>query len=1287
MATTDVADKIACYIEGHTTTSYNPAGAMKLTCPSCSTGFPVADDLAETFGATATCPSCGAEVAAKEGSMSDLDFAIDLNVEFTDSGVRPIPTRSGEKSRSDAIDTSTQSLEAAPPPPESGPTGVFAPGPASNAGLFGDFSGKSDEVSQLGDVDLTMIGTYHRTGRVLHHATDVVWTGRPREPGDAVDMSDPRAAGPGAHEAAARRSAVVTGAPTMAAVRPPPAPSFQAPPLDVPRKGAAPPPPPPPAAPASGASGMEELDFSSLLDDSLKGSAKNSLFGQDTNPFLDIGITSESVASRPAAAAPAPAASPGNGTGMTSSASFAPSDDTNTFFIEAPSVGKPSTTARAPSTAAPVEQDFASAGSYGIELSSPGLGPSLDSGHRANAPSSSRRSMDLPPSAIGESKAPRKAAQKPTSRGAIAAVGLLLVVVGVGVGAEALDYGWFFSKLWSEEASELPPPSDAGINATPIVPVVDAKADVPLADTPSAYDKAIKELDAKLKGDGATPALKDERLRLLLRYRYRWPGRFQRDEAKKEAVATLPNGSSIEAQFWEAMSRNLKPDEKREDVLRQAELLLFQIAVPRGRDLLYKAVVYRDQGKLENALSLIDLALKERPDDDWALFEKASILLKKSKLDDADAILDQLLRIRPDHREGRLLAAQVAISRKTPEAYARARELAEQAHKEATAQGDLHGEYEANLVRAVVYGLQNDLGKRLEALEGAAKYDPNDETLLLELAENDMKKGEAGKAVDRLHDCKEGVCSSVRYYRTYIKALVTNHKLPEAERVVEQAEKVYPDEADLLFLSGTVLEARGKLRLAARKYTMVKEKDSKYLEAYLRLAGIHTREKDFEAAIKVLDEASAVFEGAGKDSDAAMALLQERGNLLVKQGRLDNAREVFGKIVTAQPTNAPARFKLAKLLVELGYPQKSLIHFEKLYEQGKSDPEITITYAEALIRSGKPDRAIDELKAYLESNPNNLQGLVKLGNAYTQKQQYEEAMAVLERAAAMNPNFAPTYYFAGTAELGRQRQKAEEVERKQRNGEVVAEDERPDFTRAIIALTTAKDKDPENLEYREALAQALTESGIDRNLVAALEQYDTIIAAYQKAQRLSRPIRRNADVYYKRGLLGSKLGQPQAEVLKNFQDALDLDGERADFVARYAEELYRMQSKKVQGDRLVLEAKAYFDLVLTKHNPNHVRANFYMGKILLREWDKQSNKRPGDALHVRAMSHYERVLKNNGAEEFPEALKEYADIENDRQMYRLARSHYAEYLETYRRVYRKDPPNAAYVRDLIRNIK
>lgn len=1247
---------------------------MNVQCPHCGASFAVAQDRAQSPDASVTCPECLTGFGLSEaqgGDSGELDLDFDLDA-LSSIGI--------EDSRH---------------------------GNLSASGLdLGGFDEDSMEVSHLSDVDLTMAGTYHRTGRKIHHATDVVWTDRRQAPNiEAAPIPDSALRS----EAAPKRNVIKDGLPPLGTPSPPPttessvrrqafidAPTMSAfPPLDDGDDGDAVDLPdlesPGPGAPATSMGNtdglgdvageeatamLEEMDFSSLLEDSLSGS--KSLFGQDSNPFLDVGITGDSVSHKIEEEAD------------DGGALFESDDDTNTFFIEAPSVA----TSDSPKVDDPGGFDIS--GTFELDVGG-------DAGHSAAHSQSPppRGGQDLAPSAVTERGATTRRAPssgKSSNKGAIAILGVLAVLVGLGVAAEALQPG-FFEGLMGGSGEEGTQPQGGdnteiagqGGDTGEVAPGVE-KPPVPktVVDTPKAFDLKVAEISTQLQATPDDAKLKNTRLVLQLQYRYRWPGRFKRDEARKTELTALMaegGGSSVEANFWDLLGRYPVEGQTRAELLRKADVVITQINManlPKGRGFLYKAVLFREQGKRESALGLLKLAVEEAPDDTWALFELAKLQLEMELLDDADATLDNLLRLVPEHRDGVLLAALVALGRQTPDAYARARQLTEQAHIGATEDGDAYGEWKANVLRARVYGLQNDLGKRLEALEGAAKYDPDDEGVLLELADNDLKAGKAEKAAQRLKGCSASVCKSARYFKTHMKILYVSHDLQGAEGIMAAADKKFQDNPELLFWGGRILEARGKLPLAAQKYELVRQKDSKYLEAYLRLAGIHRREKKFDKAILVLKEASKVFEGAGKDSVAAIRLMQESGELLIKQGRLEQAREVFNKIVAAQPTNAPARVRLATLLTDLGYPEKAVPHFEKLYEQGKSDPEVNIKFAEALIRSGKPDRAIEELKTFLGHNPKSLAGLVKLGHAYVQKQRYEEAMAVLEHAVAINQNYAPAYFFAGKAELGRQRQKAEEVERQRRSGAVVKDENRPNFTKAIIALSTAKEKDKENLEYRKVLAEALTESGRERNLVAALEQYDVIIKAYEHAQRVNRPIKREGDVYYRRGLLASKLGMDRAKVLDSFEQALVLQGDRADFIARYAEELYKRQYKRKVDNRYVLEAKAYFQLVLNQHNSKHVRANYYMGHILLHEWDRQRQKRAGDALHKAALDHFLAVVSNHGGDEFPDAHMNIGNIYREQNMRRVSNTSYQEYLDTYRRIHHRDPPNGRYIRDLMR---
>ena len=82
----------------------------------------------------------------------------------------------------------------------------------------------------------------------------------------------------------------------------------------------------------------------------------------------------------------------------------------------------------------------------------------------------------------------------------------------------------------------------------------------------------------------------------------------------------------------------------------------------------------------------------------------------------------------------------------------------------------------------------------------------------------------------------------------------------------------------------------------------------------------------------------------------------------------------------------------------------------------------------------------------------------------------------------------------------------------------------------------------------------------------------------------------------------------------------------------------------------------------------------------------RTGKKPGDHMHQQALEHFQRVVKNNGADEFSDALREIGNILKDRGMSRLAKDQYRKYLETYRRNFRRDPPDARFVMDLMQQL-
>ncbi|HIA02299.1 MAG TPA: hypothetical protein EYN66_10380, partial [Myxococcales bacterium] len=178
---------------------------MKHSCPHCNIEFELAVDDEQELDAAVPCPTCGKEVpTGPQSSINiDVDFELDSPTELDEAmadTTGPIPESLSDatgpipESLSDATgpieDLSESTPESADEATDTNANELQITDSESLAEITGMGFDVEQEVSKLADVNLNMPGTYHRTGRVLHHATDVIWTGKPRKVSDKASTDD-----------------------------------------------------------------------------------------------------------------------------------------------------------------------------------------------------------------------------------------------------------------------------------------------------------------------------------------------------------------------------------------------------------------------------------------------------------------------------------------------------------------------------------------------------------------------------------------------------------------------------------------------------------------------------------------------------------------------------------------------------------------------------------------------------------------------------------------------------------------------------------------------------------------------------------------------------------------------------------------------------------------------------------------------------------------------------------------------------------------------------------------
>jgi len=122
------------------------------------------------------------------------------------------------------------------------------------------------------------------------------------------------------------------------------------------------------------------------------------------------------------------------------------------------------------------------------------------------------------------------------------------------------------------------------------------------------------------------------------------------------------------------------------------------------------------------------------------------------------------------------------------------------------------------------------------------------------------------------------------------------------------------------------------------------------------------------------------------------------------------------------------------------------------------------------LKNGNPDQAIQELEKAATMAPTSVEALFQLGNAYTDKEQFEKAIEMFKKVVELDPKYADGYSNLGVAYY--------------RNGQM---------NKAVESFEKAVDLAPNDAEIRYNLGGAL----------AQVNRLDDAVASFNKALSLN----------------------------------------------------------------------------------------------------------------------------------------------------------------------------------------
>lgn len=137
--------------------------------------------------------------------------------------------------------------------------------------------------------------------------------------------------------------------------------------------------------------------------------------------------------------------------------------------------------------------------------------------------------------------------------------------------------------------------------------------------------------------------------------------------------------------------------------------------------------------------------------------------------------------------------------------------------------------------------------------------------------------------------------------------------------------------------------------------------------------------------------------------------------LLIKDGKLELAKDMLADHLQSDPQNKDALFNLGMCYCQLDNPEKAV---QALSECVKHHPDysnayVALGYAHSMLLQNGPARE-NFLKA-LQIDPANAYALQNLGNLYGKEEDFKKAIECLEKAFAANPEDQQTAYSIGYA--------------------------------------------------------------------------------------------------------------------------------------------------------------------------------------------------------------------------------------------------------------------------------
>ena len=693
----------------------------------------------------------------------------------------------------------------------------------------------------------------------------------------------------------------------------------------------------------------------------------------------------------------------------------------------------------------------------------------------------------------------RRGMSKGLQYGALGAIFVLALGLGLG---QIPDVGYFGVNLLFPPEKVVPPS----------IPKPRASFDPGglTADTVAAYLDQIQRLEKELELHPDADDVKRALAESLAKFSTRYPGEFEYNKKFQRRLEELTKELGLGEASTLAVRQKLLAGDPKEAKEALDRLLMekaggAEVALLRGQ-------IEMKEGDYAEAVPHFETALQIDPESLEARYLLGRCLRLSGRLPEALAAFQAVLKKSPQHDSARVDMAELRLEMSEPQ---EALELAQGLLEDGMARKLTEQTFAAHRLLARIYAQLGDAEKEKEHLEEALSIKPYDEALVLQMASYLKARGALEEATARLSGCWDQGCNARDYYFALAELYVETGNSERSLEVIQTGLEKYKDDMSLVLLRGRVLQKRGEVVAAREAYRRAIDIDPTIPEAYEALADLVLGMERPDEAAQILNEGipkvarpetllerlAAVYETRGKRTEAQQILGQlvdrdplnfparlrlatllkraglvaealthfeflyrnnqmqrevrleyadalrearryeqaERelrhvlridandlfakvllGAVLVEQSHFDEAEGYLKEVVEKEPRHGMAFYYLGKLEIARGNPKKALDYLAQAVRSPDPRPEYNFEYAETLMQVGgrkglaKADSAYtgiitaDEMKAGGSGFERMVDVYLHRGQVRLDLHQFDKALEDFEKAMALNPLRADT---------------------------------------------------------------------------------------------------------------------------------------------------------------------------------------------------------------------------------------------------------------------------------------